>query len=115
MKKWKAPGLVYQLAAHTKSIQGILRKRVARRSTLYSKPVARLVFQGRHTVLEESRDSKPESLFHTICYHNQSNTVNAGKDLTFRYVTTAKVELDQIFGRFLRRSYQDKATIKNSK
>ena len=37
----------------------------------FASPVARLVFQGWQSILEESRGSEPEGLFHIVLYQNQ--------------------------------------------
>ena len=43
-------------------------------------PLPGLSFWGGRFSPEESRGTKSESLFHTLCYHNQMYRVNAGKD-----------------------------------
>ena len=80
-----------------------------------SNPSPGLSFRGGRFSLEESRGTKSESLFHTLCYYNQMYKVYAGKDGIFLYATKTKVDLNQNFRRSLLRSYNDKATIKNGK
>ena len=44
------------------------------------KSVARPALQGGKIVLEESRDTKSDGFFHTLCYHNQMDNMCTGKD-----------------------------------
>ena len=55
-----------------------------------------LCFSDGKIVLEESRGTKPESLFHTLCYHNQMDIKCAGKSKTLQYVRRTDVELNQL-------------------
>ena len=70
------------------------------------KNVARPVLQGGKIVLEESRDTKSDSFFHTLCYQNQMDNAWAGKDGTFLCAAKAKVELKQNFRSLLIHKYK---------
>ena len=47
---------------------------------MFAKPIARPVFQGWQSVLEESCGKKSETSVHTLCYQNQMDNVCTGKD-----------------------------------
>ena len=63
-------------------------------------PYPGLCLRGGKIVLQQSRGAEPESLLHTIRYHNQIDNVWR-KNLTFWYITKTKVELNRNFRRSL--------------
>ena len=77
-----------------------------------SKPIARSLFQGWQNCTRGIGGIKPESLFHTLCYHNQMDNACTGKDWAFYYIT--KTILNQNFKRSLH-IYKYKVTINNCK
>ena len=76
------------------------------------KSVARLVFQGWQIVLEESRRSEYEGLFHTVRYQNQ---INMRKNIELSSMSQRpRVSSTKNLRRSLV-SYKEKVKIKNAK
>ena len=75
--------------------------------------VARHVFQGWQIVLEESRRSESEGLFHTVRYQNQ---INMRENIELSSMSQRpRVSSTKNLRRSLLRSYKEKVKIKSAK